>query len=149
MKKYVLFMLLLLSFTFMLSACSQSEEEKTQVYLENNALTFYHFLVVDFTDGELNIEVQMFDTSDTWSNKNPEFDVAVETKILLEAVKKYSKEHEDILKEVKLYFVSESNRTVAEINANNDTLLENNWSELDADEIPQTVDGYKFYGFSN
>ena len=53
-------------------------------------------------------------------------------------------------KEVNLYFVTrETNKNVAEINANNDTLLETNWIEVDSHELPQIVDGYKFYGVSN
>ena len=56
MKKYVLFFLL--TFTLMLSACNQSEEEKIQVYLED--ISFYDILV-NFTDGKLNIEVQMLE----------------------------------------------------------------------------------------
>ncbi|MEI4771895.1 hypothetical protein WAX74_20040 [Psychrobacillus sp. FJAT-51614] len=144
MKKYVLFTLLLLSFTLMLSACSQSEEEKIRVHLED--YSFYDILV-DLTDGGLNIEVQMFETSD---NDMAQVDVVVETKALLEAVKKYSEVNLDVIKEVNLYFVTrETNITVAEINANIDTISGTNWNELDRYELPQIVDGYKFYGVSN
>lgn len=143
-------MLLLLTFTLTLSACTQSEEEKIQVYLKDKSGNFYDFLVVDFTDGELNIEFKMLPNSETWSNDDAEFDVAVETKASLEAVKSYSKEHLGVVKEVNLYFVTrESNKTVAEINANNDTILEINWKEVSNQEFPQIVDGYKFYGVSN
>lgn len=144
MKKYVLFMLLLLSFTFMLSACTQSEEEKIRVHLED--YSFYDILV-DFTDGGLNIEVQMFETS---NNDKALVDVVVETKALLEAVKKYSEVNLEVIKEVNLYFVTrETNITVAEINANIDTISGTKWNELDKYELPQIVDGYKFYGVSD
>jgi len=146
MKKYVLFMLLLLllSFTFMLSACTQSEEEKMRIHLED--YSFYDILV-NFTDGGLNIEVQMFETSD---NDKAQVDVVVETKALLEAVKKYSKVNLGVIREVNLYFVTrETNITVAEINANIDTISGTNWNELDRYELPQIVDGYKFYGVSD
>lgn len=147
MKKYIMFMLLLLSFTFMLSACAQSEEEKIQDYLETKALTFYHFLVVDFTDGKLNIEVQMYDPPDTWSNDEAQTDVVVESKELLEAVQHYSKEHLGVVKEANLSFITiKSRKTVAEINANNDTILETNWRKVSSQEFSQLVDGYKFYG---
>ncbi|MCM3745141.1 hypothetical protein M3193_13455 [Sporosarcina luteola] len=148
MKKYLLFMLM--GFTLMLSACSQTEEEKIQVYLENKSTNFYDFSVVDITDGKLNIEVKMLSNSDTRSSEDVEFDVRVETKASLEAVKHYSKEHLDVVKEVNLYFVTrESNKTVAEINASNDTILGTNWRDLDNNELPQIVDGYKYYGVSN
>lgn len=150
MKKYVLFLLLLMTFILTLSACTQSEEEKIQVYLKDESKNFYEFLVADFTDGELNIEVKMLPNSETWSNDDAEFDVAVEAKAALEAVKTYSKEHLDIVKEVNLYFVTrESNKTVAEINANNETILETNWLEVSNQEFLQIVDSYKFYGVSN
>ncbi|WEG18881.1 hypothetical protein PQ478_10450 [Alkalihalophilus pseudofirmus] len=150
MKKYILFKLLLLSVTLMLSACYQSEEEKIQAYLKENSKNFYDFSVVDFADGELNIEVKMLPNSETWSNEDAEFYVGVETKASLEAVKDYSKEHLDVVKEVNIYFVTrESNKTVAEINANNDTIVETNWLEVTNQEFPQIVDGYKFYSVSN
>ena len=144
MKKYVLFMLLLSSFTLMLSACSQTEEEKIRVQVED--YSFYDNLV-DFRDGELNIEVQMPETPDI---DNAQLTVVVETKALLEAVKIYSKENPDVIKEVNLYFVNrETNSTIAEISANNNTISENIWSKLDRYELPQIVDGYKFYGVSD
>lgn len=147
MKKYVLF---LLTLTLMLSACTQSEEEKIQVYLKEKSKNFYDFSVVDFADGELNIEIKMLPNSETWSNDDAEFDVGVESKTSLEAVKYYSKEHLGVIKEANLYFVTrESNKTVAEINANNDTIVETSWLEVTNQEFPQIVDGYKFYGVSD
>ena len=152
MKKQFLFMFMLLfsSYALLLSACSHSEEEKIQVYLEKNSEAFYHFLVVDYTDGILNIEFKMLANSETWSNEAVESDLNIETKAILETVKKYSEGHLDAVKEVNIYFVTrESNKTVAEIYANNDTLLETNWLELDRNELSHIVDGYKFYGVSN
>ncbi len=153
MKKYVLFMLLLSSFALLLSACTQtqSEEEKIQTYLDKNSENFYDFLVIDFTDGELNIEFKMLSNSETWSNDDAQFDVSVETKASLESIKRYSKENLDaVVKEVNLYFVTrESNKTVAEINANYDTILETDWMVVSNQELPPILDGYKFYGVSN
>ena len=150
MKKYMLFMLLVWTFILTLSACNQSEEEKIQAYLKDKSQNFYDFLVVDFTEGELNIEFKMHPHSETWNNDDVEFDVAVETKAFLEAVKSYSKEQLDVVKDVNLYFVTrESNKTVAEINANNETILETNWLEVSNQEFLQIVDGYKFYGASD
>ncbi len=150
MKKYVLLMLLLLSYALLLSACAHNEEEKIQVYLDKNSEVFYKFLVVDFTEGKLNIEVKMLPNSETWSNEATEIDLNIETKAILEAVKKYSEEHLDAVKEVYIYFVTlESNKTVAEINVNNNTVLGNNWLELDRLELSQIVDSYKFHGVSN
>ncbi|PIC67614.1 hypothetical protein CSV71_10485 [Sporosarcina sp. P21c] len=150
MKKYMLLMLLLLTSILTLSACTQREEEKIQAYLKDKSQNFYDFLVVDFTVGELNIEFKMLPHSETLNNDDLEFDVAVETKALLEAIKSYSKEHLDVVKDVNIYFITrESNKTVAEINANNGTLLENNWLEVSNQEFLQIVDGYKFYGASD
>lgn len=143
-------MLLVWTFILTLSACNQSEEEKIQAYLKDKSQNFYDFLVVDFTEGELNIEFKMHPHSETWNNDDVEFDVAVETKAFLEAVKSYSKEQLDVVKDVNLYFVTrESNKTVAEINANNETILETNWLEVSNQEFLQIVDGYKFYGASD
>ena len=87
MKKYVLLMLLLLSYALLLSACAHNEEEKIQVYLDKNSEVFYKFLVVDFTEGKLNIEVKMLPNSETWSNEATEIDLNIETKAILEAVR--------------------------------------------------------------
>ncbi|NEU32094.1 hypothetical protein GN156_15155 [bacterium LRH843] len=142
MKKQVLF--ISLAVILLLSACSQSEEEKIRAYLED--YSFYDILI-DFKEGELNIEVQMFEPED---NDIAQLDVVVETKALLESVKKYSNEHLNLIKEVNLYFITrETNEIVAEINANNSTILGTTWVELDRYDLPQIVDGYKFYGVSN
>ncbi|MBO0603550.1 hypothetical protein I2483_17945 [Sporosarcina sp. E16_3] len=149
MKKYVLFMLLM-TFTFALAACTQSEEEKIQAYLKDKSEIFYHFSVVDFTDEKLNIEFTMLPNSETWSNDAAESDVSIETKASLEAIKNYSKKYLGVIKEVNLYFVMrETNKVVAEINANNDTILETDWKDVSNRELSQIVDGYKFYGVSN
>ena len=152
MQKHVLsmFVLLFSSYALLLSACAHSEEEKIQVYLEKNSEAFYHFLVVDYTDGKLDIEFTMLANTETWSNEAVESDLIIETKAILETLKKYTEEHLDAVKEVNIYFITrESNKTVAEINANNDTILETNWSELARNELSLIVDGYKFYGVSN
>ena len=146
MKKYML----LLAFTLMLCACTQSEEEKIQVYLKDKSKNFYDFSVVDFADGELNIEVKMLPNSETWSNYDAELDVGVESKPSLEAVNYYSKEHLGVVKQANIFFVTrESNKTVEEINANNDTIVETSWLEVTNQEFPRIVDGYKFYGVSD
>ena len=137
MKRYVLFVFL--SLTLLLSACTKSEEEKIQVYLEE--ISFYDILI-EFTDGELNIEVLMLDHADTW-NSQGQLDVHVETKKILEAVKSYS----ELVKEVNLDFITRDlDKTVAEIKANHDTVMETNWEEVASLELPKIVDGYKFYG---
>lgn len=142
MKKQIL--LLSLAVILLLSACSQSKEEKIRAYIED--YSFYDTLI-DFTEGELNIEVQMFEPED---NDIAQLDVVVETKTLLESIKKYSNEHSDTIKEVNLYFIpKETNEIVAEINANSNTVSATTWGELDRYELPQIVDGYKFYGVSN
>lgn len=134
----------------MVADCTQSDKEKIQVYLEDTNQNFYVFSVVDFTDGKLKIEVKMLPNSETQSNDDAEFDVGVETKESLEAVKYYTKEHFGVVKEVNLYFVTrESNKTVAEINAKNDTIVETSWLEVTNQEFPQVVDDYKFYGVLN
>lgn len=150
MKKYILLMLLLLPFTLTLSACTQSEEEKMQVYLKDKSQNFYDFSVIDFTDGKLNIEFRMLPGAETWGDNDAEFEIAVETKASLEAVKGYAKEHSDKVEEANLYFVTrESNKTVAEINAKHDTIQNTKWLELNYQEFLQIVDDYKFYGVSN
>lgn len=150
MKKSVLFILLIMSYALLLSACIQSEEEKIQTYLRKNSNIIYHFSVVDFSEGKLNIELIMIANSETGSNEAVEFNVSIETKATLEAVKKYSEKHKNAVKEVNIYFVTrESNETVAEINVGNDTLLKTSWLELGRYELTEIVDGYKFHGVSN
>lgn len=150
MKKYVLVILLLSSYSLLLSACSHNEKEKIQVYLDKNNEVFYKFLVVDFKEGKLNIEVKMPPNYEKWSNEAAEIDINIEIKAILEAVKEYSKKHLDTVKVVYIYFITfESNKLVLEINVNSDTILGNNWSELDRLQLSQIVDSYKFYGVSN
>ena len=92
----------------------------------------------------------MLPNSETWSNDDAEFDVGVESKASLEAVKYYSKEHLGVVKQANIFFVTrESNKTVAEINANNDTIVETSWLKVTNQEFPRIVDGYKFYGVSD
>lgn len=146
MKKYVVIMLLLPAFALLLSACGQSEEEKIQEYLDANSRNFYEFSVVDFTDGNLNMELKMLPNFETMSNDEAEFDVRFETKQALEAIDNYSKEHSVVVEEVDLSFVTrETNRTVGEIRVNKDTLSETKWSEVSNQALPPTLDEYKFY----
>lgn len=150
MKKYVLIMFPLLFFTLLLSSCSQSEEEKIQDYLEVHSKNFYEFSVVNFIDGKLNIEFKMLPDYDSMSNDDVEFDVRVETKQALEAIEKYSIEQSEVVEEVNLSFVTrETNKTVAEISANNDTLSNTEWRDVTNHELPQHLDSYEFQGISN
>ncbi|MGP4106523.1 hypothetical protein [Virgibacillus sp. L01] len=137
MKKFFLLMFLCL----ILSACSQSEEDEIQKYLDDN--TSYDISAV-FEDGVLNIEVPMIDQAGTW-NKDGQMDVNLETIILLEAVKSYPREDMDLIKEVNIHFIiRETSEVVAEIHAKNDAFMETNWGDVDNPEVPKTVDEYHF-----
>ena len=119
-------------------------------HLEKNSEIFYKFSVNDFKEGNLYIEVKMPPNFERWSNEAVENDFTIEVKAILEAVKKYSEKHLDEVKDVSIYIVTfESNKTVAEINVNKNTLLANNWLELDRLELSKIVDSYKFDGVSN
>lgn len=146
MKKYVLFMLLLSALALLLSACSQSEEEKIQEYLNADSRNFYAFSIVDFRDGNLNMEYKMLPNFETMSNDEAEFDVRFETKQALETIADYSKEHSVVVEEVNLSFVTrESNKKVAEIRVKKNTLAETKWSEVSNQALPPILDEYKFY----
>jgi hypothetical protein len=126
-----------------LSACSQSEEDKIQKYLDDK--TSYDISTV-FEDGVLNIEVPMIDQAGTW-NKDGQMDVNLETIILLEAVKRYPRKDLDLIKEVNIQFITrETNKVVAEIHAKSDMFMETNWADVDNPEVPQIVDEYNFNG---
>ncbi|KGX84172.1 hypothetical protein [Pontibacillus marinus] len=139
MKKFLLLMFLFL----ILSACSQSEEDKIQKYLDDK--TSYDISTV-FKDGVLNIEVPMIDQAGTW-NKDGQMDVNRETIILLEAVKRYPREDLDLIKEANIQFMTrETNKVVAKIHAKSETFMETNWSDVDNPEVSQIVDEYNFNG---
>ncbi|MFD1926513.1 hypothetical protein ACFSFY_00300 [Sporosarcina siberiensis] len=83
--------MLLMTFTFTLAACTQSEEEKIQAYLKDKSEIYFHFSVVDFTEGELNIEFTVLPIFEKRNNDSAESDVSIGTKAALEAIKSYSK----------------------------------------------------------
>ncbi|MCG7346102.1 hypothetical protein MHZ92_18490 [Sporosarcina sp. ACRSL] len=150
MKKYVLLMLLM-TFTLTLAAC-KSEEEKIQTYLKNKSEIVSHFSVVDFTEGELNIEIMMMlpDETETVYEDAKKSEASREAKTSLEAIKNYSKKHKGVIKEVNLYFITrKTNTIVAEVNAKNDTILETDWKDVSEQELFQIADDYKFHGVSN
>lgn len=139
MKKTLLLMFLFL----ILSACSQSEEDKIQKYLDDK--TSYDILTV-FEEGVLSIKVPMIDQAGTW-NKDGQMDVNLETIILLEAVKRYPREELDLIKDVNIQFMTrETNKVVAKIHAKSDTFMKTNWSDVDNPEVSQIVDEYNFNG---
>lgn len=129
-----------------LSACSQSEGDKIQKYLDEK--TSYDISTA-LREGVLTIEVPMIDHIETW-NKEGQMDVNLETIILLEAVKGYPREKLDLFNEVNFHFNTiDKNKNVAEIKTKIDTIMETNWGEVDIHEVPQTVDNYKFNGTTN
>jgi len=149
MKKYVFFMFLM-TFTFMLAACNQSKEEKIEAYLKDRSEMHFHFSVVEFTEGELNIEITLLPIFEEMNNNAAESNLNLDAKNALEAIKSYSKKKMGEIKEVNLYFVTrETKKLAAEINVNNDTLLEADWKDVSKREFSRSVNNYKFYGVSN
>lgn len=146
MKKSIIF--ILISLTLFLSACIQSKEERMWSYIIKNSDFVEKFSVVDFTNQKLNIEVRLSPFYETQNNDSVELNINTQTQFLLDALKTYSEEHKNAIKEVNIYFVSnKSQDMVTEIGISSNTLLKSNWLDLDKYKLSQFVDSYKFNGY--
>jgi hypothetical protein len=133
MKKYVV--LIFLSFVLMLSACSQSEEDKLNEYL--NEATSYD-ISTEFNDGIVDIEIPMVNIREDF--------VQNETRILIIAIKSYPREQLNLFDEVNLHFFEkDTDKTVAEVQVKGNTLMETNWNNLISyTDIPYNVNNYDY-----
>lgn len=133
MKKYVF--LIFLSFMLMLSACSQSEEDKLNVYL--NEETSYD-ISTKLNDGVVNIDIPIVNIE--------EENVQYETLNLIIAVKSYPREKLNLLDEVNLHFFEKNtDKTVAEVQVKGNKLMETDWKNLRSfTDIPDNVDSYDY-----
>ncbi|MDH4616477.1 hypothetical protein [Brevibacillus sp. AY1] len=135
--------LILLALMIGLSACSQSQEEKLLEYLDES--TSYN-IISEFNNGVLNIEIPLLDEEKTWS-QDGELHIQLETKILLDAVKKSPRKELNLFEEVNLHYITkETSKIVAEIQVKGSTLMDTDWENLDTNEVPKYVDHYTFKG---
>lgn len=138
-----IWILILLPLIIVLSACSQSQEEKLHGYLDGH--TSYK-ITSEFNNGVLNIEIPMLDEEKTW-NEDGELAVQLESLILLDAIKKFPREEINLFEEIDLHYITkETKKIVAEIHVKGSALMDTDWNSLDTNEVPKFVDYYTFKG---
>jgi hypothetical protein len=135
-KRYILF--ILFSFSLVLSACSQSEEEKIIEHMKSSMDYSIKGISTKFNDGVINIEVPMVNIREDF--------VQHQTFVTIHVLKEYPRENIELFKEINFrYFVEGTKTTVAEVKVKGETLMETDWNSLRSFmDIPKYVDHYDF-----
>lgn len=118
---------------------SMSKQSPLEAHIDK--ATDFDIVSLEDNQGDVTFDLETLDT-EHWTREDF---FRLETRILLDVIKHFPREDLSYFKKITIRGITEkTNRVFYTVSVSGDTLIQNNWAEMETFEVPKYVDNYSY-----